>query len=330
MHTKSFAWGFFCLSLIGSVAAQAEVEIEGDGPLYIRGGVDADEEKPMSLPKFENPFEADTDEVIATKVTVLPVQDTNLHLSKEIPVERSLVPLPEGVDVEILLPRNRCELGTLRWGSREEGVYECRVLGRGQSVFGSLKLLAGLQATQKAYKKWTIGTLPRALTAKAIKKKEHFGTEAEYTHCMFSPESVTNGSTITERPHSKIGHYLLDTGKRLHPGKEKWGHRLDAKGYLVPVRMNKVDDPGNKAYANEGILLQRYDFWLHSHENGKDEFPLEAHSTWGCPRLTRSCVTEVQAWVAKQNEAGKKPMLVVREAPAATSPEAITTTEIKK
>jgi hypothetical protein len=37
----------------------------------------------------------------------------------------------------------------------------------------------------------------------------------------------------------------------------------------------------------------------------------------------------VQAWVAKQNEAGKKPVLVVREATAAAATEAITTTKVK-
>ncbi len=307
---------FAMLLLLAPLHSQAEVEIDDKPALLSKqhiAGVDSDQIKPLPLPKFVNPFDADTDDVIASKVKVLRAESQNLHIAKSLTSRPVNVTMPEGVDVEIWLPRNRCELGWIRWGTKETGISECQVLGRGQSIFGSLKLLAGLQATQKSYATWNIGELPRPLTAVAVKNKEHFGSDTEYTHCMFKPESENNGSTITTRENSKIGHFLLDTGAKLHRGKEKWGRIPDSKSYLLPVRMNKIDDPSNRKYSKEGILIYRYDIWMHSYEDAKDEFPLEAHSTWGCPRLPRSCMQEVQQWVAEQNALDKKPYMIVHQ-----------------
>lgn len=279
-----------------------------------RRDVDADEHAPLPLPRFLNPYENLSDEQIKEDVSVLSASEKVLHIAQELHPEKSVEVIPDkDVGVDILLPRNRCELGTIRWGSQDEGYSQCKVLGRGETLFGSLKLLAGLKATQKTYKSWQIGEMPTAVLSSAIKYKEHFGTDKEYGYCMYRPESESNGATLTTRPDTTIANYYLDTGSNIHPGKDKWGKDAESRKFLLPVRMTKIQASANQKYSNEGMLIYRNDFWIHSYEDAKDSMPLEAHSTWGCPRVSHSCMKEIQEWVATQNEKGIKPLMRVRQ-----------------
>ena len=74
-------WGIAIITVLVllPLSLRAEVEIESDGvggpsaPLFIQG-VDADQEKPLKMPKFVNPFENHSDQDIAAKVPVLAAQ----------------------------------------------------------------------------------------------------------------------------------------------------------------------------------------------------------------------------------------------------------------
>lgn len=268
---------------------------------------------PPPLPIFRDPFAGLSDAELEARVPHFAAERTPTILSREL-VPRVALEGPEpGADVEIVLPKNRCAPGLITWGSREEGFRSCRILGRGQTVFASLRTLAGLKATQRAYRSWSIGQTNISHRAEWIKQKEHFGTESQYDYCMFKPDIQTNGATIRERPVSTIGHYVLDTGRDIHRGKESWGTRIDSSQLLIPVRMTAIYSPENEAYRDQGDLLRRDDFWVHSHENIRDEIPLETSSTFGCPRLSRACEQEFQAWVAVQNARAKLPVLRIIE-----------------
>ncbi|MEO5667817.1 MAG: hypothetical protein ABIR96_07160 [Bdellovibrionota bacterium] len=270
--------------------------------------------KPKPLPVFKDPYAALNDTELEAKVQPLLAQPATLVLSQEIlPTPNVLPIMSEGVDIEIVLPHNRCEAGTMTWGSLATGYTSCRVLGRGQTIFATLRELAGLKATQRDYRSWTIGQTPVPMKAEWIKPKEHFATAAEYDYCMFRPDIEENGASIHARPRSTIGRFTLDTGVKIHPGKEYWGTHPGTSRLLMPVRMTPVPSPENEAYRNQGDLLKRSDFWIHSHENIRDPMPLESSSTFGCPRLPRACEENMQEFVAAQNATGKLPILLIIE-----------------
>jgi hypothetical protein len=274
----------------------------------------SDVPKPPPMPKFRDPYAALNDAELAAKIPVLKAQSTSLLLSGEILPESGAQPIQaEGVDVEVILPQNRCETGTLTWGSADEGYTRCRVLGRGQTLFASLRDLAGLKATQRDLRNWVIAETPVSLKAEWIKNKEHFGTQSQYDFCMFRPDVEFNGASIRTRPRSTIGRFTLDSGKLIHKGKKSWGTRLDSSELLMPVRMTPIVSEGNEAYRNQGALLARKDFWIHAHENLRDTMPLESSSTYGCPRLPRACEEEFQAWVEGRNARGILPVLAIFE-----------------
>ncbi len=274
----------------------------------------SDVPKPPPMPQFRDPYALLSDAELEAKIPVLKAQSSSLVLSGEIFPESGAQPIQaEGVDVEVVLPQNRCEAGTLTWGSPDEGYTRCRVLGRGQTLFASLRDLAGLKATQRDLRNWVIAETPVSLKAEWIKNKEHFGTQSHYDLCMFRPDVEFNGATIKTRPRSTIGRYALDTGKRIHKGKKTWGTRLNSAELLMPVRMTPLVSDQNEAYRNQGALLERKDFWIHAHENLRDAMPLESSSTYGCPRLPRACEEEFQAWVEERNARGILPVLAIFE-----------------
>ena len=268
---------------------------------------------PLPLPIFRDPFAGLSDAEVEARVPHFRTERAPTVLSRELVPQVAVQSPAPGADVEIVLPKNRCAPGIMTWGSQEEGFTSCRVLGRGQTVFASLRTLAGLRATQRAYRSWSIGQTSISHRAEWVKYKEHFGTERDYDYCMFKPDIETNGATIRERPVSTIGHYTLDTGRDIHRGKEYWGTRIGSSQLLMPVRMTAIYSPENEAYRNQGDLLKRDDFWIHSHENIRDEIPLETSSTFGCPRLSRACEQEFQEWVAVQNARSKLPVLRIVE-----------------
>jgi hypothetical protein len=286
--------------------------------ILVSGAVRADESsdvpKPPPFPIFRDPYKGLSDAELLEKVPHLKAVRGPAIPSSEIRPETNAEPIQSvGADVEIVLPKNRCETGYLTWGSLEQGYTRCRVLGRGQTVFASFRELAGLRATQSKYRGWIIGETGLSHRAEWIKNKEHFGTRADYDYCMYRPDYQYNGASVRERPRSTIGHYTLDSNKKIHPGKTYWGTRLGSSALLVPVRMTPVVSPENEAYRNEGDLLKRGDFWIHSHENKRDSIPLETSSTFGCPRLSRACEQVFQAWVENENLRGKLPRLIIVE-----------------
>lgn len=279
-----------------------------------RASESSDVPKPIPMPKFRDPYAALSDAELEAAIPVLKAQSSSLVLSGEILPEAGAQPIQsEGADVEVVLPQNRCETGYLTWGSADEGYTRCRVLGRGQTLFASLRDLAGLKATQRDLRNWVIAETPVSLKAEWIKNKEHFGTQAQYDLCMFRPDFEFNGATVRTRRRSTIGRYTLDTGKQVHQGKKSWGTRLNSNELLMPVRMTPIVSDGNEAYRNQGALLRRSDFWIHSHENLRDTMPLESSSTYGCPRLPRACEEEFQAWVAERNARGILPVMAILE-----------------
>jgi hypothetical protein len=240
-------------------------------------------------------------------ITALPSRGKLNHISQSILSFSSLsANLPDHAIVEVFLPKNRCETGFLRWGDPVKGFRKCLILGRGESFFGNLEdFNKAKKANPKTYKDWIVGELPESLNKNDVDEDEQLGKNPTYTHCMYRPETQFNGATITYRKNSTIGSYSLDTGEKIHPGKEKWGKQGDQ--FLLPIRMNKIADPRNENYDKEGKLTQRDNFWFHSHKNKFLNSPLEGLSTWGCVRMPPSCMIEMQRWVSEANEKELKP-----------------------
>ncbi len=286
----------------------------------------SDTQAPLVRPRFSDPYADLSDAALLGRVKPLPALQRVLRKSIDLRSQVAASAPSEGFDVELRLPKNLCEAGTITWGSPQSGYRSCKALGRGQTVFGSLRLLAGLKKTQSAYKSWTIGQLPMRLRSTIdIKHREHFGTDTSYEYCMYKPDTESNGASVSERPGSQVGHYLLDTGPTLHSGKQKWGERSEGMSgegrYILPVRMTRVVHESNRPWLRVGRLLSRSDFWIHSHELIRNDAPLEGLSTWGCPRLPQSCQVEFQAWVAAENAAGRQPKLrIVQESDAGGDP----------
>jgi hypothetical protein len=279
----------------------------------------ADSEAPLPLPSFSDPYAALSPLDLESELKPLPASKAEQPKSKELKPQDAVQAPAEGAGVELRLPKNLCEAGTMVWGSRETGYRSCKALGRGQTVFGSLRLLGGLKKTQSSYKSWIIGETPMSLRSTIdIKHREHFGTDTHYDYCMYRPDTETNGASIHERPDSSIGRFTLDTGPSVHRGKQKWGElpggTSRSRRYIAPVRLTRVPDERNRAYRSQGRLTSRDDLWIHSHEMLRNEAPLEGLSTWGCPRLPQACQIEFQAWVLSENAAGRHPLLrIVQE-----------------
>ena len=253
--------------------------------------------KPLKLPRFENPYEGLSEEQVKEKVNVLPFMNAMGIASSEILPVAAKVKIELDGWIEIFIPTNRCETGWIKWGDEESGYFKCRALGRGDSVLGPLALLAGLKEKVASYKIWQLSQNAGGFNNKNTKPNSRFEGVSDLSYCLSRPETETNGMTISQRPNSSVGTYQIQTGKTIHPGKEEWGQQPGNNNKrLLPLKMIKIDDPRNSAYAHEGKLLARNDFWVHSHQNERDEWPLEAVSTWGCPRLPRNCMAALQKW----------------------------------
>ncbi|NCN28103.1 hypothetical protein GW915_11050 [bacterium] len=245
----------------------------------------------------------------------LPSKQNQLFVSKDLVTEVARIPLENENKVEIYLPANRCDLGWVKWGDEESGYKKCRALGRGETKFGSVERLERLRSQSKHYDDWTIGDLPAPVDFDFLKEKERdyvSGSQAEA--CLFKPDYWSNGKTISKRPTGSLGTYKLYTkasGSQYHRAKSAWGR--DSEGSLLPgVKMIEIKSEEDKKYARKD-LLDRYDFYLHSHENDKEDHPLEALSTWGCPRLPLHCQEDFYQWVFEKNAAGVTPEIIIRE-----------------
>lgn len=246
-------------------------------------------------------------------IIALPSRGKFNHISQSILSLSSLsANLPNHAIVEVFLPKNRCETGFVRWGDPVKGFRKCIILGRGESFFGNIEdFNKAKKANPKTYKEWIVGELPESVVKTDVDEDEQLGKDTTYTHCMYRPETQFNGASITLRENSTIGQYNLDTGEKIHPGKDKWGKQGDQ--FLLPIRMNKIADPRNAKYDKEGKLTQRDNFWFHSHKNKYLNSPLEGLSTWGCVRMPPSCIIEMQRWVSEANDQSLKPQARVTQ-----------------
>jgi len=233
--------------------------------------------------------------------------------SEAIVPQTAAIKVEEENVIEIYIPENRCQTGWIKWGNEETGYFKCPTLGRGDSVIGSLQLLAGLKAKVSEYNSWILSENAGAFTEKNTKPNSRFEGENSYNYCLSRPENLTNGNTIAFRPDTTIGVYDLQTGPKVHDGKEEWGTVPGSKRRLLPLKMVKIPDARVNRYASEGRLITRDDFWVHSHENDRDAWPLEAISTWGCPRLSRRCQVAIQKWTASALAEGRPLRLKVQE-----------------
>jgi hypothetical protein len=240
----------------------------------------------------------------------LPARGNTLHVSRTLQAESARTATTIESRVEVFLPRNRCETGFVKWGDRQNGYRKCRILGRGETLFGTLEdLIKAKRVKPSSYKEWIVAELPRAIPRDEVQSDEQLSNTSSFEHCMYKPEFRTNGASVTTRLQSSIGTYNMATGRKVHPGKPSWGTK---KGrYLLPVRMLKIADSRNSRYAGEGDLIKRDAFFFHAHPDEKVDFALESLSTWGCLRMSHSCMEDYQAWVDQNYLLGVVPGMIV-------------------